>query len=169
MYLACKPISDRLSNACKGDIVEEKHGFAEILSGAGWQMDDILEALESADDFYCERLGVVKMDCWSRGRVLGDAAFCPSATTGMGTTRILVGVYILVGEIGKQCKRSFGGDIDGSTTKDALSRAFKAYGIFRPFLDQVQRGLSNGYSFSDRLPSTSLVLLFSILPSVYSY
>lgn len=59
MYLACKPISDRLSNACKGDIVEEKHGFAEILSGAGWQMDDILEALESADDFYCERLGVV--------------------------------------------------------------------------------------------------------------
>ncbi|EAW20344.1 putative FAD-binding monooxygenase [Aspergillus fischeri NRRL 181] len=162
VYLACMPDlckpKDRLKNARKGDVVEEKHGFAEIFRGAGWQTDDILEALESADDFYCERLGVVKLDCWSRGRVvlLGDAAFCPSATTGMGTTSSLVGAYILAGEIGKHCKRSSRGDIDGSTTKDALSRAFKAYEeTFRPFIDQVQRGLLDGSSFWDRVPSTS--------------
>ncbi|RHZ65535.1 uncharacterized protein CDV56_109403 [Aspergillus thermomutatus] len=93
VYLACKPDSckpnsDRLKNAQKGDVVEEKSGFAEIFQSAGWQADDIIKSLEHADDFYCERLGLVKLDCWSRGRVvlLGDAAFCPSATTGMGTT-----------------------------------------------------------------------------------
>jgi 2-polyprenyl-6-methoxyphenol hydroxylase-like FAD-dependent oxidoreductase len=163
VYLACKPDSckpnsDRLKNARKGDVVEEKLGFAEIFRGAGWQTDDILEALEHADDFYCERLGVVKLDCWSRGRVvlLGDAAFCPSATTGMGTTCSLVGAYILAGEIGNHCRRGSGGDADGSATKDALSSAFKGYEeTFRLFIDQVQRGLSDGPSSWDRVPSTS--------------
>ncbi|GIJ90472.1 hypothetical protein Asppvi_009427 [Aspergillus pseudoviridinutans] len=163
VYLACKPDSckpksDRLGNAQKGDVVEEKHGFAEIFRGAGWQTDDILKALEHADDFYCERLGVVKLDCWSRGRVvlLGDAAFCPSATTGMGTTCSLVGAYVLAGEIGKHCGGGSGVDTDGSAMKGALSSAFKAYEqTFRPFIDQVQKGLSEGSSSWDQVPSTS--------------
>ena len=41
------------------------------------------------------------MDSWSRGRVvlLGDAAFCPSPTSGQGTSLALVGAYVLAGEL----------------------------------------------------------------------
>jgi hypothetical protein len=89
----------------------------------------------------------------------------------MGTTCSLVGAYILAGEIGKHCRRGSGGDADGSATKDALSSAFKAYEeTFRPFIDQVQRGLSDGSSSWDRVPSTSFgIAVFHFLLAIASF
>jgi hypothetical protein len=90
--------------------------------------------MKDADEFYCERLGLVKVESWSRGRValVGDAAYCPSANTGMGTTSSIVGAYILAGEIGRHC------GLGGDDTKDGLATALKAYEQkLRPFMDQV--------------------------------
>jgi 2-polyprenyl-6-methoxyphenol hydroxylase-like FAD-dependent oxidoreductase len=41
------------------------------------------------------------MDSWSSGRValVGDAAYCPSPMSGMGTSLALVGAYVLAGEL----------------------------------------------------------------------
>ncbi|KAK7727162.1 hypothetical protein SLS53_004340 [Cytospora paraplurivora] len=128
--------SERLEKVRKGDVAEEKKAMADIFQGAGWQTEEFLKGLEAADDFYCERLGVVKMDSWSSGRVVlvGDAAYCPSAATGMGTTCGIVGAYILAGEIARHCH--------GSGTKTGLPAALKAYDDrFRPFINQVQDGI----------------------------
>jgi 2-polyprenyl-6-methoxyphenol hydroxylase-like FAD-dependent oxidoreductase len=43
----------------------------------------------------------VRLPAWSRGRVvlLGDAAWCPTPLTGLGTTLAVVGAYVLAGEL----------------------------------------------------------------------
>ncbi|KAH6676222.1 hypothetical protein B0J14DRAFT_690420 [Halenospora varia] len=148
VYLGGTSESERLKNARRGDMKEEKDALAELCQGAGWQMDEILKSMVDADDFYCERMGVVQMDSWSRGRVtlVGDAGYCPSAKTGMGTTSAIVGAYILAGEIGKHC----GGD----NTKDNLANALEAYEEkFRPFMNQVQKGILEDSGW-DMMPTT---------------
>ncbi|KAB8234189.1 uncharacterized protein BDW43DRAFT_274523 [Aspergillus alliaceus] len=160
VYLACKTESDRLNNA-RGNIAEEKECLAEIFRGAGWQTDRILKELEAADDFYCERLGVVRMDAWFSHRValVGDAAYCPSATTGMGTTSGLVGAYVLAGEINKSHQANKG-------SKESLPLALKAYDdTYRPFMTQVQKGITKGSTFWDYTPSSQwgIALLHLVL------
>jgi 2-polyprenyl-6-methoxyphenol hydroxylase-like FAD-dependent oxidoreductase len=43
----------------------------------------------------------VHMDRWSSGRavLIGDAGYCPTPLTGLGTSLALVGAYILAGEL----------------------------------------------------------------------
>ncbi|ROW15310.1 hypothetical protein VPNG_03066 [Cytospora leucostoma] len=149
-----KAHSERMAKVRKGDVPEEKKAMAEIFQGAGWQTEDFLKGLEASDDFYCERLGVVKMDSWSSGRVVlvGDAAYCPSAATGMGTTCGLVGAYVLAGEIARHCQ--------GPEAKAGLPVALKAYDDrFRPFINQVQEGIVEKASTWQRLfPSSALAV-----------
>ena len=135
--------------------------MAEVLQGAGWQTDEVLEYMKGADDFYFEHIGLVKLDAWSRGRVtlVGDAAYCPSASTGMGTTSGIVGAYILAGEIGRHCGCSDGENADGGgiDAKEAVLVALEAYERkFRPFMEQVQKGVGEGSGWGDMLLSTSL-------------
>lgn len=138
IYIGCPTDTERLKSA-RGNVQEEKLALVEIFKGAGWQTEDIAKSLQSAGDFYGEHIGLVKLKSWSKGRValLGDAAYCPSANTGMGTTSAVVGAYILAGEIGKA---------DGSKdAQEALTAAVKAYERkFRPFMDQVQKGVDQG-------------------------
>ena len=155
VYLGCTVDSERLKKSRPGDTKEEKEALAEIMQGAGWQIDGITKFMKNSDDFYLERMGLVKLDSWSRGRValVGDAAYCPSANTGMGTTSSMVGAYILAGEIGKYCglvkKENEGTDI-----KDRLNTALKAYEQrFQPFMKQVQKGVLE--ESSSLMPSTA--------------
>ncbi|KAI1142099.1 FAD/NAD(P)-binding domain-containing protein [Hypoxylon sp. FL0543] len=151
VYLICKNDSERLLNAPRGDVKEEKEALAEIFQGAGWRIDEILKGLKDADDFYLEHMGLVKLDSWSRGHVtlVGDAAYCPSASTGMGTTSAIVGAYVLAGEIARHCK-------EGADPKEGLAAALKAYEEkFRPFVNQVQEGISEDMGpWGNLLPST---------------
>ncbi|KAF4625471.1 hypothetical protein G7Y89_g12695 [Cudoniella acicularis] len=154
VYLGCTTDSERLKSSRPGDVKEEKSALTEIFQGAGWQTEDILKALPDVDDFYLERLGLVKLPSWFHGRValVGDAAYCPSANTGMGTTSAIVGAYILAGEISRHCKRSNEEDADGGgheDTQDGLTTALKAYEQkFKPFMDQVQKGISEDKGWS---------------------
>jgi 2-polyprenyl-6-methoxyphenol hydroxylase-like FAD-dependent oxidoreductase len=61
----------------------------------------MLEAMQSAPDFYFGVLAQVRMQGWSRGRValLGDAAFCASPFSGQGTSLALVGAFVLASEL----------------------------------------------------------------------
>ncbi|KAI1090190.1 FAD/NAD(P)-binding domain-containing protein [Rostrohypoxylon terebratum] len=153
VYLMCTNDSERLKNARRGDTKEERAALTGIFQGAGWETGEAIEAMNKTDDFYLERMGLVKLDSWSRGRVtlLGDAAYCPSANTGMGTTSAIVGAYVLAGEIGRHCK-------DGVDIKDGLTAALKAYEQrFRPFMDQVQKGVSEDSGIWNKLmPTTAL-------------
>ena len=75
--------------------------LARRFAGAGWEVPRLLDAMRSATDFYFDSVGQVHLEEWSRGRVvlLGDAGYCPSPLTGMGTSLSLVGAYVLVGEL----------------------------------------------------------------------
>lgn len=164
VMFSCKTDSNRLKNARRGDVEEEKKAFAEIFQGAGWQSEDLVKSMRDADDFYCERLGLVKLDPWSRGRVtlVGDAAYCPTVLTGMGTTSAVVGAYILAGEIGK---------LYGTSGGPSLSTALKAYETkFRPFMDGLQKGvLENSPRQWDMIGSAFGVAVVNWVFSMASY
>lgn len=68
---------------------------------AGWQAQRLLDAMDSAPDFYFQTIQQIKMKTWSASRVvcLGDAAYAPSPLTGMGTSLAINGAYILAGEL----------------------------------------------------------------------
>ena len=61
----------------------------------------VLEGMWEAKDFYCAQSAQIKLPKWSQGRVvlIGDAAYCPSPASGMGTVLAVVGAYVLAGEV----------------------------------------------------------------------
>lgn len=108
-------------------VVEQKDRLREQFHGVAGQARRVLDALDDADDMYFESLAQIKATRWSRGRagLIGDAAWCASPMSGMGTTLSIVGAYVLAGEIAGH------GD---------HRAAFAAYErIMRPFADQAQK------------------------------
>lgn len=81
----------------------------------GWESRDILAALDDVEDLYFDVVSQIRMDRWSRGRVLliGDAAGCISLLGGEGTGLAITEAYVLAGELARA-----GGD---------HRRAFDAY------------------------------------------
>lgn len=106
----------------------QKAAWANLFSDAGWQADRLLKGMKITDDFYSFISGQVKLDKWHKGRVvlLGDAGYCPSPNTGMGTTCALVGAYILAGELVKH----------GKDIETALQRYEE---VARPFISEAQK------------------------------
>ena len=76
--------------------------LVDRFAGAGWQCDALLTAAQEADDFYFDSFLQVHMPAWTSGRValVGDAGYCASPLSGMGTSLALVGAYLLAGELG---------------------------------------------------------------------
>ncbi|WP_288380542.1 FAD-dependent monooxygenase [uncultured Massilia sp.] len=106
---------------------EEQRRFIHALfADEGWEFPRILAAMRDVDDFYFDVLRQVHMPRWSNGRVVltGDAAWCPTPLSGIGTTLAMVGSYVLAGEVSK------GGD-----PAAALARYER---MLRPFVDEGQ-------------------------------
>jgi 2-polyprenyl-6-methoxyphenol hydroxylase-like FAD-dependent oxidoreductase len=61
----------------------------------------VLDALDGSADMYVESIGQVRAPRWSKGRfaLTGDAAWCASPVSGMGTSVSMVGAYVLAGEL----------------------------------------------------------------------
>ncbi|GAA4209027.1 FAD-dependent monooxygenase [Microbispora amethystogenes] len=83
------------------DVARQQAVLVEQFTGNGWQSDRLLRDMRFAPDFYFDSVGQVRMDAWTRGRValVGDAAYCPSSLSGMGSGLALVGAYVLAGEL----------------------------------------------------------------------
>lgn len=83
----------------------DKLGLQKLLrvhfDGDGWQTPRLLDEMGTAPDFYFDDLRQVQMDSWSHGRValVGDAGYCASPASGLGTSLALVGAYVLAGEL----------------------------------------------------------------------
>jgi 2-polyprenyl-6-methoxyphenol hydroxylase-like FAD-dependent oxidoreductase len=71
--------------------------FADFPNNTG---DRVLQGMWEAKDFYLAQTAQIKLPKWSHGRVVltGDAAYCPSPPTGMGTVLAILGSYIIAGE-----------------------------------------------------------------------
>jgi 2-polyprenyl-6-methoxyphenol hydroxylase-like FAD-dependent oxidoreductase len=59
------------------DVQKQKQLLTEYFEGAGWECDRVVKELNAADDFYYSMIAQVKMEKWSKGRVVlvGDAGY----------------------------------------------------------------------------------------------
>lgn len=68
---------------------------------AGGPAERVLDGLATADDLYLDDLTQIRSPDWSSGRtvLLGDAGYCATPVSGMGTSLALVGAYLLAGNL----------------------------------------------------------------------
>jgi 2-polyprenyl-6-methoxyphenol hydroxylase-like FAD-dependent oxidoreductase len=118
------------------DADEQRALLTKYFAGAGWQCDALLSAAQTADDFYFDAFVQVHMQTISQGRVTlaGDAGYCASPLSGMGTSLALVGAYVLAGELGAA------ESLDTQRIQAALQR-YEV--VMRPYIDRCQ-DLPNG-------------------------
>jgi 2-polyprenyl-6-methoxyphenol hydroxylase-like FAD-dependent oxidoreductase len=129
------------------DVASQKALLRETYADVKWETRRMLEMMDAAPDFYFDSLSQVKMESWSRDRVvlLGDAASCASPMAGMGTSIAMVGAYVLAGEL--------------KTTGGSYGKAFANYeAVMRDFVNEAQK-LADGASWF--IPQTRLKLWFS--------
>jgi 2-polyprenyl-6-methoxyphenol hydroxylase-like FAD-dependent oxidoreductase len=115
---------------------EQRALLATHFAGAGWECEALLSAAAEADDFYFDAFAQVHMPTISQSRVTlaGDAGYCASPLSGMGTSLALVGAYVLAGELGQA------ESLDSKGIQPALQR-YEA--VMRPYIDRCQ-DLPNG-------------------------
>lgn len=118
-------LSDDKSFIDKSD-AQQKEFLKAKLSGAGWEADRLMKEIEGNSDVYFDGISQVHAPLWFDGRagMIGDAAYCPTPLTGMGTTLAFVGAYLLAGELYRN---------------EQHEDAFLAYEKrMRPFVEKVQ-------------------------------
>lgn len=73
----------------------------ESLRGLAWECPQIAAELERAPELYLDRVSQVRMDRWSKGRVvlIGDAACCVSLTSAQGAGLAMTTAYALAREL----------------------------------------------------------------------
>ncbi|KAG8624059.1 hypothetical protein KVT40_009035 [Elsinoe batatas] len=105
-----------------------KQLFTEEFKDAGWLTPEILACAPDAKDFYGSEIAQIRTEKLFSGRValVGDAGYCPTPFTGMGTSLAMIGAYILAGEINKNAE-----DVPG-----ALQRYED---IMHPYAKKVQQ------------------------------
>jgi len=83
------------------DVEAQKRLVMKKLHGIFWQEQRLKEAVQTSDDFYFDVTAQVKLEKWSGDRVvlLGDAGYCASPFSGMGTTLAMAGAYHLAGAL----------------------------------------------------------------------
>jgi 2-polyprenyl-6-methoxyphenol hydroxylase-like FAD-dependent oxidoreductase len=109
------------------DAAGQRAALSAAIGDAGWQAPRICAALADEGEVYLDYLAQVRMPAWSRGRVVlcGDAAWCATPLSGMGTTLALTGGYVLAREI---------------LRAPALAEALDSYELLmRPLVDRAQK------------------------------
>lgn len=120
----------------RDDLDQQKRIVLRAFDGDGWEVPRILPAIWDTPDFYFDRVHQIEVPIWSRGRtaLLGDAGYCASPMSGIGTSLALVGAYVLAGRLALA---------DGDHR-----RAFPAYErVMREFAGRAQqfaRGAGDG-------------------------
>lgn len=106
---------------------EQRAALRAEYAGVGWQAPRILDGLSTGGELYVDDLTQVRAPSWVSGRtvLLGDAAWCATPISGIGTSLALTGAYTLAGEVSS-----------APTIQDGL-RAFKAR--MRPSVRRAQR------------------------------
>ncbi|MCS7480414.1 FAD-dependent oxidoreductase [Umezawaea endophytica] len=131
VYFALWERSEEATAVHRQPVDRQKRFWADRFRDAGWQTERFIAGMGTADFFYSHEVTQVRIPTWSHGRValVGDAGYCASPYSGMGTSAGLVGAYVLAGEINRNP-----GD---------LATAFADYQeALRPFVDKVQAAVN---------------------------
>lgn len=83
------------------DVEAQRRLLAEKFADATWEWQTALKHMWEAPDFHFDSMSQIRMDTWSKDRVvlLGDAGYSGSPLSGQGTSMALVGAYVLAGEL----------------------------------------------------------------------
>jgi 2-polyprenyl-6-methoxyphenol hydroxylase-like FAD-dependent oxidoreductase len=83
--------------------------------------------MHASDDFYFQKIVQVRAPHWSAGCValVGDAAYCPSPFTGMGTSLAIYGAYVMAGELIPALRD--GGDGNVPAALESYERTLRPY------------------------------------------
>jgi 2-polyprenyl-6-methoxyphenol hydroxylase-like FAD-dependent oxidoreductase len=135
---------------------EQKEVIRNKFCDAGWIAPRILATVDQSPDIYFDSIGQVKAPTFSRGRValLGDAAYCPSPISGMGTSLAFVGAYILAGELAR-C----------SDYREAFLNYEK---LMRPYVDKAQQLPPGSPRLAHPKSKTGIWLFHTMLRLAYS-
>lgn len=110
---------------------QQKKLLTDAYAGGGWHVPALLESVRAADDLYFDSVNQVHLPTWSSGRVtlVGDAAYCASPLSGMGTTLAMVGAEVLADAL----------------AAGPLDEAFARYErVHRPLVEKAQASVSRG-------------------------
>jgi 2-polyprenyl-6-methoxyphenol hydroxylase-like FAD-dependent oxidoreductase len=107
----------------------QKAKLREKYRDGKWECPRILHELDRTHELYFDRVSQIRMQDWSRGRVVlvGDAAFCVSLMAGQGAALAMISAYVLAGELANS----------GGRHAEAFSR-YEA--LLRAFIDRKQQG-----------------------------
>lgn len=126
-YFVQRDTSDEFSAIHRQPVAEQQAYWAARFEDAGWQAQRFIDGMAGSPFFYSQEIVQVRIDRWSKGRVvlIGDAAHCASPYSGMGISGALVGAYELADRIRR--------------TPDDLPRALDDYeATLRPFVNEIQ-------------------------------
>ncbi|KAF7858892.1 hypothetical protein EAF04_008933 [Stromatinia cepivora] len=92
----------KLVNYLKMTPEEQKRAWREEMSDMGWEIARVLDGMDKAPDYYMQEIAQVNPPQFSKGKIalVGDAGYCPSPISGMGTSSAILGAYYLAGELG---------------------------------------------------------------------
>lgn len=143
--------------ALRRDVGAQQRLIRDRLAGHGWVIPQILSAMPDSPDFYFDEVTRVRMPLWSQGRVvlLGDAAYCGSPMTGMGTALALIGAYLLAGEI-------------AAAPADHVHALTRYENLLRPLVTEVQKGTETSVRLrhpENRRGVRTALLFMSVLAS----
>lgn len=127
--------SDKLPFGEQQDLASQRRLTAEKFADIGWEVPKLVDAMLRTDDLYYDVVSQIRLDCWSKGRVVlvGDSAFAPSFLSGQGSSLAIIGAYILAGEL--------------ATCSDP-SDAFSRYELLmRPYAEANQNLAGDGGAF----------------------
>ncbi|WKG12294.1 FAD-dependent monooxygenase [Nocardia sp. PE-7] len=130
--------------ALRRDTDAQRALIAEAIGDAGWHAPAVLAAMDSTPDFYFDEIARVDVPELSIGRVtlIGDAGYCGSPLTGMGTAMAIVGAYVLAAEI-------------AATPHDPAGAQQRYQDKISPFLDKAKEIPGGGMAMM--IPKSALL------------
>lgn len=119
-----------------------RNKLEHLYGDLGWYFPELLLRQREASYVYYDSVSQIRMDSWTRGRVvlLGDAGWCVSLLSGQGASLAMAGAYALAEELGRTA------DVGA-----ALSRYERR---LRPLVERKQK---EGLSFASWLMPRSAV------------
>lgn len=132
--------NERYRSALRKGTEEYRKILLEDFADAGWLTEEILDGLRETTDLYASETAQIQAPTTYVGRVafVGDAGYCPSPLTGMGTSLAIIGAYILAGEISTishSTELDQSAENRGSSVESALERYNS---IILPFSRKIQ-------------------------------
>ncbi|MEV6603783.1 FAD-dependent monooxygenase [Kutzneria sp. NPDC051319] len=157
MYFASEPLTyDR------HDVEQQKRILIDRFRDAGWEVPTILDGLARTDTLFFDSLTQIRLDKWSKGRVVlvGDAAWAGGPGSG-GTGLGMIGGYVLAGELATKSSYSAAfeafEEVIRSTAKMGQNQAKQSGGFFAPGSDRSIRNRKYVYRVLNTKPMTGLL------------